>query len=193
MEINEIKMIIDRSQSDIDIAKSLIKKGFQNMTSDEKQSFLSGLKGAYNYSDFNRIEATVYYLANRLKDIWIESETLANELGVAWDEMFNYPYDKYRFDDISTKYDWSVDDILNKANRERYINNIKTILISFIDDITDIPNSLEKMNFEGANNIEKQLLLLNEKIVAAKNNNDNMMLNASKSWAYSGDVYGGEI
>lgn len=193
MEINGIKMIIDRSQSDIDIAKSLIKKGFQNMTSDEKQSFLSGLKGAYNYSDFNRIEATVYYLANRLKDIWIESETLANELGVAWDEIFNYPYDKYGFDDISTKYDWSVDDILNKANRERYINNIKTILISFIDDITDIPNSLEKMNFEGANNIEKQLLSLNEKIVAAKNNNDNMMLNASQSWAYSGDVYGGEI
>lgn len=193
MEINGIKMIIDRSQSDIDIAKSLIKKGFQNMTSDEKQSFLSGLKGAYNYSDFNRIEATVYYLANRLKDIWIESETLANELGVDWDEIFNYPYDKYGFDDISTKYDWSVDDILNKANRERYINNIKTILISFIDDITDIPNSLEKMNFEDANNIEKQLLLLNKKIVAAKNNNDNMMLNASKSWAYSGDVYGGEI
>lgn len=56
MAINGIEMITDRSASDVLLAKNLIKKGFRNMTDDEKNSFLSGLKGAYNYSDVNRIE-----------------------------------------------------------------------------------------------------------------------------------------
>ena len=39
MAINGVEMITDRSASDVLLAKNLIKKGFQNMTDDEKNSF----------------------------------------------------------------------------------------------------------------------------------------------------------
>ena len=52
MEINGIEMITDRTMSDVELVKSLVKKGLKRMTDDEKQSFLSGMRGAYNYIDF---------------------------------------------------------------------------------------------------------------------------------------------
>ena len=69
MEINGIKLITDRSNSDVEIAKALIKKGFQNITDEEKQLFLNGLKGAYNYTDFNRVESCVKYLVQKALNI----------------------------------------------------------------------------------------------------------------------------
>jgi hypothetical protein len=185
-------MITDRSLSDVNIAESLFKKGFDKLTEDEKKSFLQGLKGAYNYTDFNRIESVVKYLTDRMKNIWVESEKLAQDLFVGWDKIFDYPYTKHQFDNNISKTNWNIGDILNQDDRKRYIDNIISIIAPFLD-ISDLPTSLENMDFIKANNIENGLINLNNEITKAKNYNDFMMINASKSWFFSDDLYGGEI
>ena len=84
-------------------------------------------KGAYNYSDLNRVERAV-------KEI---SDT--RRLG------------------LTTKTDWTMWDIPRKSDMKRYLDNIKTIAFVIGSDI-ELPDSMDKLTYEGANNIEKVLV-----------------------------------
>lgn len=59
--------ILDRAQSDVDIAKELWIKGWVNMTAEEQVEYLAGLKGAINRSDFLRIENNIKLLSDVLE------------------------------------------------------------------------------------------------------------------------------
>ena len=61
-----LDLITDRTQADVSRAKTLASKIWTKMTDEEKSEFLSNMKGAYNASDFNRVEEAVSYIANRL-------------------------------------------------------------------------------------------------------------------------------
>ena len=84
-------------------------------------------KGAYNYSDLNRVERTV--------------AGISNTLGLG----------------LVTKTDWQVWDIPRKADMDRYLNNIKTIRNSLSIE-ADIPETINKLDYNFANNIEMVLL-----------------------------------
>lgn len=60
-------LITDRSQSDVDRALTLSAKGWAAMTAAEKEEFEAGMKGAYNATDLNRVNAAMEYLDTRLK------------------------------------------------------------------------------------------------------------------------------
>lgn len=59
-------LITDRSQSDVDRALTLSAKGWAAMTAAEKEEFEAGMKGAYNATDLNRVNAAMEYLESRL-------------------------------------------------------------------------------------------------------------------------------
>lgn len=89
-------LITDRTQADVNRIKSIMQKGLPRMTADEKQYFLRGIlevledfsddalvdadgvtiqcrdgnlpKGAYNYTDLNRVMDAVDYLTERIKE-----------------------------------------------------------------------------------------------------------------------------
>ncbi len=84
-------------------------------------------KGAYNYSDLNRVERAV--------------SEISNTLGLG----------------LITKTDWKVWDIPRQSDMERYLNNIKTIR-NVLSIEVDIPESMNKLDYNFANNIETVLL-----------------------------------
>ena len=133
MAINGVEMITDRSASDVLLAKNLIKKGFQNMTEDEKNSFLSGLKGAYNYSDVNRVETAIKYFVDTMLQIYEQNIQLAKELGVDWAEIYDVPYNPEDYKNIVHKNDWNTNDIFSEANRTDFLNKIVYVLSAIID------------------------------------------------------------
>ena len=90
-------------------------------------------KGAYNYSDLNRVERAV-----------AEISELAN-LGLA------------------TKTDWSMWDIPTSSDMERYLDNVETIKNHFGIGI-ELPESMNHLTVESANNIEKVLVAGYERI-----------------------------
>ena len=138
MAINGVEMITDRSASDVLLAKNLIKKGFQNMTEDEKNSFLSGLKGAYNYSDVNRVETAIKYFVDTMLQIYEQDIQLAKELGVSWAEIYDVPYNPEDYKNIVHKNDWNTNDIFSEADRTDFLNKIVYVLSAIIDIPLDI-------------------------------------------------------
>lgn len=86
-------------------------------------------KGAYNYSDLNRVELAV--------------AELADLLGL----------------DLDTKTDWGVWDKPQSDDFGRYLSNITSIREACprTDEIPTVPASMEKFNYEAANNIERIL------------------------------------
>lgn len=193
MAINGIKMITDRSLSDVEYVKTLLRKGYQNMTDEERQNFLIGLKGAYNYTDFNRIESVVGYLAEILSEIAEEVTNYADELGVFWDEnAFGFYYNKEDAQNIQVKTDWKYWDIITEADRKRYIDNIQTIIKAFVIDRSDVPLSLKGIDYKGANAIERCLENIDENAPFEKERIKKLIESTAKSWYYSGEIYGGE-
>lgn len=194
MSINGVKMITDRSPSDVEIAKSIIKKGFSKITDSEKEMFLAGLRGAYNYSDVNRVEGAIEYLANRLAQTPTDLKELAESLGVSWnDDFFGMPYDPEDYENVETKTDWSANDVFTEKERVDYINKIKHVL-SALDLVPEnFPQSLEKLNYAGANVIEKSLVDFDYSFMYLIFQKYTYITNASRAWFYSDDLYGGEI
>lgn len=219
MAINGVEMITDRSASDVLSAKNLIKKGFQNMTEDEKSCFLKGLKGAYNYSDVNRIETATKYFVDTMLQIYEQNIQLAKELGVDWAEIYDVPYNPEDYESIVIKNDWEINDIFSEADGTDFLNKIVYVLSAIIDIpletkyLTDtnglvlqdkdgnylmtspgeFPTSFDGFDYKKANIIEKSMEDFNVALTDLKINKENLIIGTAKAWYYSGDLYGGEI
>ena len=59
--------VTDRSQSDVNRVLELLKKGWDNFDTDEKTEWLSGMKGALNLSDMQRIQNNIQLLSDVLE------------------------------------------------------------------------------------------------------------------------------
>lgn len=59
-------LITDRTQADVDRVLTLSAKGWAAMTAAEREEFEAGMKGAYNATDLNRVNAAMEYLESRL-------------------------------------------------------------------------------------------------------------------------------
>lgn len=99
------------------------------------------LKGCYNYIDLNRVEEWCKYLSDLLN---------------------SYGYGNL----ISVKTDWNVKDIQTIEQMARYLNNIKILMETFVlkNDTPQLPESIDKLTFQKANDIEKILFDINELI-----------------------------
>ena len=59
--------VTDRSQNDANRVLELLKKGWDNFNTDEKTEWLSGMKGALNLSDMQRIQNNTKLLSDVLE------------------------------------------------------------------------------------------------------------------------------
>lgn len=86
-------------------------------------------KGAYNYSDMNRVERMVAELSEKLS------------LGLV------------------TKTDWTWRDIVSEEDETRYLGNIRDIQATYtgVATIPEVPDSMSGMTVDEANDIEKIL------------------------------------
>lgn len=151
-----LNLITDRTYAHVELLKKLNKKAYNNMTTDEKNSWVSGeaAKGAYNYTDLNRVESAVAEIA----------------------DVFGL--------NLTTKTDWTLSDIPDQVDMERYLANVVAIRDACPGDVTfpPLPNSMNGLNYQGANNIEKVLE------IAYK-----YWLDSQEKYIQSGEIYCGEV
>lgn len=116
-------------------------------------------KGTYNASDLNRVAAAMNYVAGRL-----ESDG----------------YDPH----ISPKTGWKDDDWVDPAAQAVYLGYLAELRSQFaiMQTTPPVPNDMEKLTYQEANDIEKIL----EDI-------DRLLTNAAQAWFYSGDIYASEV
>lgn len=116
-------------------------------------------KGFYNAADLNRVGAAMVYIRDRLNNagynIKIEPETL-----------------------------WTQSDIPTKSDMTLYLSYLGTLKNAFaLPSFTpEAPSTMEKLAYQGANNIEKILEII-----------DQLLTNSLESVWYSGELYSGEV
>lgn len=124
--------ITNRTQADVERCAELLKKGYPNFTEDERAEWIGvAMRGAYNYTDFNRVESAV--------------EEAAIPLMIS----------------LETKTDWGYWDAPTISETRRYLSNVASIRERCPNSIVfpPLPNNLNNMNYTIANNIEITLSL----------------------------------
>ncbi|WP_417051034.1 hypothetical protein [Dysosmobacter welbionis] len=140
-------LIFDRTQADVDRVFELKNKiltggGLSALTSEEQTEYMAGMKGAYNYTDFNRIGEAISYLVERMKALAI--------------------YD----DSIIPKVDWAVGDWPTQSQ----ISNLLTCLtklrakLNLPANAPSVPGSMDYMTYQLANDIEQLLFMIDSRV-----------------------------
>ena len=137
-----VTLVTDRTQADVERVRELAAKGFAAMTAAEQAEWLTGMKGAYNAADLNRVGIALNYLAARLSSICGRS--------IAW----------------TAKTDWAVTDIPAASQAETYRRQIQDIRDALVypAGTPDVPQ-LARLTYTGANDIERILALCEDLIV----------------------------
>lgn len=130
-----LHLITDRTAADVARWQELRDKGFAAMTAAERAQWLGNMKGAYNYTDMNRVEGAVAYLAQKLTAL-------------------GYPFSP------TVKLNWSREDVPTKADMLRYFGNVASLRsqLPVPSGISAAPTSGDRMDYSTANELEKVLL-----------------------------------
>lgn len=149
-------LITDRAQSDVDRVTALIEKGCSSWTAAELAEWNAGMKGAYNASDLNRVGQAVAYLAQAATALIADVAAYLAAAGVASDAIFK-PYDSVT---VTAKQDWTVSDVPSPAQMQAYLADILELrgLLTMPDGTPAVPDSMNSLTVDRANNIEKILI-----------------------------------
>lgn len=130
-----LHLITDRTQMDVDRVNVLAKKGWENMTTEERSEWEVGLKGAYNCTDLNRVQSAVRYLRDRLA-------------GVGY------------FVTLSDPKNWLVQDVPTLTDMQNYLADVSAIrgVLTLLNTTPPVPDTMVGLTYIKANHIEQILL-----------------------------------
>lgn len=121
-----IPPIYNRSQNDIEKLKSYREIGYQNLTSEQQLEWLSGMIGALNTKDLNRIENNI--------------QTIADLLDIKG---------------LSFKTNWNYTDFVKVSDERRIIDNLNKVKERYIFETERGDIQLPLNRYEKINSIEK--------------------------------------
>lgn len=103
------------------------------------------MKGAYNYTDLNRVGEAVAYLANIL-----------NASG--------------RSASVTAKTNWTMADIPSRTQEAAFLSDLVLLKSSVTGDVPTVPSTLDGMTYEVANRIEQILIAVHDSINYERSN-----------------------
>lgn len=124
-----IEFVTDRTQHHVERLKKLQSIGYENLTDSQRAEYRGyAAKGAYNCTDINRVNAAV--------------KEIAPLLGLTLEVSSNWT-------------NWG----LIRGTLDQYLNNVKAVRDACPGDLEfpPLPDSMNHLTHEGANNIEKVL------------------------------------
>ena len=147
MDFDFSTLITDRSASDLELLRDLLSTPMSDWTAEQLAQFNQALsKGAYNYTDLNRVGAAMVYLRDRLND---------NGYGL----------------DISPKTDWREVDAPTESGMALYLACLGTLrgALSIPYGTPETPTTMKGLTYTTANNIEKILETVDQMLTLAIN------------------------
>ena len=140
-----LSLITDRTAQDVERWRYLHTKGWDAMSEAEREEWQTSLKGAYNYTDMNRVESAVQFIADRFLDL---GYYVAPEV----------------------KMIWSVSDHPTKADMDRYFANIALLrsILTVLPTTPKAPTTEKKLDYQVANDIEQILTDVDRLISSVK-------------------------
>lgn len=139
-----LSLITDRTKADVDRAAFLAGIAWEDMTDDERAEFAENLKGYYNASDMNRVDAAVEYLRNRF-------------LGQGYAPQ------------VTTQTDRTDEGLPAEPDFITYLANVRNLRSQLAVKPTTpaLPTTMRGLDYQGANAIEQVLKDLDELLTNA--------------------------
>lgn len=130
-------LITDREEADVarvkELKKKILTEGLSSLSGDERTEYFGGMRGAYNYTDLNRVGLACELLYGAYQEAGISVEGYE-----------------------TPKTDWTFEDIPSSQQMNAYLGNIRAFKDTIASERT-IPASMNYLNYEGANAIEQLL------------------------------------
>ncbi len=136
-------LITDRTAQDVDRVKNLMAKAWQDMTTAERTEWLSPMKGAYNYTDLNRVGSALNYVRDRLA------------------EAGRVPADVF-----TAREDWTRDEIPTRSEMDAYLGYVSMVrgALAQLSTTPAAPTDPNALDYNAANAIEQILIDVDELI-----------------------------
>lgn len=135
-------LVFDRTELDVAELQAVTAKLVAGTaTAAERAAFLAGMKGAYNYTDLNRVGAAVEYLTALLYSLGYNVPTLPVT-------------------------DWQESDIPFTAQMAQYLSNITELRNRLPYVAPDAPADMTGLTYQEANDIEEILYTLEDVLEA---------------------------
>ena len=152
-------LVTDRTYEDVQLWQTLKALGWAGMSPTQQAQWSAGLKGAYNVTDLNRVNAAVEYLA-----------------GV----FTSYGYTV----SLQATPTWAIGEIPTEEQMGAYLSNVAALraVINMPVATPAVPADMALLTYVEANNIEKILVCINELLEAL----GAAFMRSGMSWAYAG-------
>jgi hypothetical protein len=190
-------LIYDRTQADVDrvfeLKSKILSGGVSSLTAEEKSEYMSGMKGAYNAADLNRVGGAVAYIADRLTSLPDELLAYLDEKGVADDTLFRVPYDRSTIV-VTAKQDWTMADVPTQSQVSAFLTDLGTLRrqLTLPSDAPVVPTTLDNLTYTVANEIEYLLWMVNAALIELENDLYEKIDRAAESFVYADEVSCGE-
>lgn len=190
-------LIYDRTQEDVDrvftLKHKILSEGLDSLTPEEKEEYMNGMKGAYNYTDMNRVGQAVEYIANRMIALPTDLAAYRAKKEVADDPIYQVPYDPSSVH-VSPKTDWDIGNIPTQPLVEMYIEDLATLRkqLPLPENAPNLPTSLDGLTFQTANDIEYLLYLIDKTLTEIETDIYSKIERTAAAFRYSNLYYSGE-
>ena len=164
-------LITDRSAADLELLRDLLSTPMSEWTAEQLAAFNQAIsKGAYNYTDLNRVTACMEYLDETLR---------AYGYRTGYQRIVVHPEEP-----PLDPYTWYEADTPRAYQMSRYLQNVSKLreTLTLPEGTLEVPDDMVGLTQTEANNIERILGIIETWI-------QNMMA----AWFYSGDLYAGEV
>lgn len=134
MSVEQFGLITDRDANDVARWENLRDKGFAQMTTAERTEWAKPMKGAYNYTDLNRVGAALNYVRSRLVE-----------------------YSYLPANAFTARVDWAVGEIPTLEDLTKYLGYVSTVrqALAQLPTTPPAPPFAWRLNYRDANDIER--------------------------------------
>ena len=189
-------LIYDRSQADvadvIAMKKKILEGGLSSLTTTEKSAYMAGMKGAYNYTDMNRVGEATKYVADRMTALPAIIKAYQEAKGVADADMFDVPYDPSDIA-VTGKSTWTMSDIPTSNDLTTYLSDIRLLKskVTLPPTVPSLPVNMAYLTVSGANAIEQTLAAIDTAVTDLDSELKSKIDNAANAFRYTGITYCG--
>lgn len=141
MNVYYASLITNRTQADVKRVQELARKGVGKLTDAELEEWNTDMKGAYNVSDLNRVGTALIVVRDRLRTHGIDVPA-------------------------EVRTDYAVGEIPTKTLMDAYMESANAVYASVPHHAPKPPDSIGNLDYEGANNIEKVIIAVDDVLEA---------------------------
>lgn len=141
-------LITNRTQGDVDTLRGFLDTPFVSWSAEMIAEFnAAAMKGAYNYTDLNRVTEAMDYINNQL-------------VGYGYQTGYQRVEIPHEPEEELDQYTWYESDLSTESLMDAYLANVEALrsTLGVLESTPKTPESMEALTWVEANNIEQILL-----------------------------------